>query len=150
MRTIILLAIFLTGCLFSAAARVNPETDKDVLILAILVQDHLRKTGGRDTVLSTLLQADTLNRISRCFEKVEFRSRPGYISVYYTFSASRKLKSITLTDSEWERAESFRRRSRKLSTPFDGEIRLDYGERFYRIIRIIINTRDLEASLSRK
>jgi len=106
--------------------------------LSILAQDHLRKTDGRDIDLAELLQTDTLHRISNSFDKVELKPKGGHISVYYKFSKSRDPKGIELSDKEKERTNYFRWTEKELKDQYDGEIQIDYGERFYRVIKIII------------
>jgi hypothetical protein len=136
MRTLIILTICTAGCASTSVTSTVSENDKDVLILSILVQDHLRKTNGRDI---NLAQADTSNRISKSFEKVELKFKGGHIFVYYKFSASRDSKGIELSDKEKERTKYLRCTERNLKNQYDGEIRLDYGERFYRIVNLISN-----------
>jgi hypothetical protein len=140
MRSLIILTIFIAGRVSASVTNNVSERDKDVLILSILVQDHLRKTNGREINLADLLQADTLKRISKSFEKVELKSKGGHISVYYKFSESRDLNGIELLAKEKERTQYFRWAERNLKNQYDGEIRLDYGERFYRVIKLIRNT----------
>jgi len=106
--------------------------------LSILAQDHLRKTDGRDIDLAELLQTDTLHRISNSFDKVELKPKGGHISVYYKFSKSRDPEGIELSDKEKERTNYFRWTEKELKDQYDGEIQIDYGERFYRVIKIII------------
>ncbi len=131
--------MFIAGCASTAVTSTVSENNKDVLILSILAQDHLRKTNGRDINLAELLKTDTLNRISNSFEKVELKSKGGYISAYYTFSKSRDSKGIELSDKEKELTRYFRWIERDSKNQYDGEIRLEYGERFYRVIKIIVN-----------
>src|SRR5688500_11014440 len=100
MRTLIILTIFIAGCASTSVTGTYSEKDKDVLVLSILVQNHLRKTNARDINLAELLLADTLNRISKSFEEVELKSKGGHISVYYKFSKSRDSKGIELSDKE--------------------------------------------------
>jgi hypothetical protein len=140
MKILILLAMFMTAPLCALVANHLPEKDHDVVLLAILIQDHLRKTNGREINLEEILRADTLNRISNHFEKVACTFKGGHISVYYTFSESRDVKEIELLDREKERAKYFRWTEKKLKNEYDGEIRLDYGERFYRVMKLILNT----------
>ncbi|HEY9006158.1 MAG TPA: hypothetical protein VIM75_08495 [Ohtaekwangia sp.] len=139
MRILVTLAIFIGGCASVPLKSTVSQINRDVLILSILIQDHLRQTEGRDITLTELLQADTLDRISKSFDKMELKSRGGYISVYYKFSASRDLKGIELSDKEKERTNSFRWTEKVLKNQYDGEIQFDYGERFYRVRKIIIN-----------
>ena len=137
MRILIILTIFIGGRASTFMTKTILANSKDVLILSILVQDHLRKTDGRDINLTELLQTDTLHRISNSFDKVELKSKGGHISVYYTFSKSRDSKGIELSDKEKERTDYFRWTEKELKNQYDGEIQFDYGERFYRVIKII-------------
>ena len=138
MRFIIILTIFISGRVFASVANFGLKEDNDVLILSLLIQDHLRKTNGREINLEELLRADTLARIfSNSFEKVEFKSKGGHLSVYYKFSELRKSNEPQLLDKEKDRSKYLRWTERKMRNGYDGEIRLDYGERFYRLIRLI-------------
>jgi hypothetical protein len=139
MRILIILTIFIGGCASTSVTNTVSENNNDVLILSLLVQDHLRKTDVRDINLAELLQTDTLKRISNNFEKLELKSKGGYISVYYKFSESRDSKGIKLSDKEKEQTNYFKWKERDLKNQYDGEIRLDYGERFYRVKRIIVD-----------
>ena len=139
MRILIILTIFIGACASTSVTGTVSENNNDVLILSILVQDHLRKTDGRDINLAELLKTDTLKRISNSFEKVELKSKGRYISVYYKFSETRDSKGIKLSDKEKELTNYVRWTERDLKTQYDGEIQLDYGERFYRVKKIIVN-----------
>jgi len=132
--------VLLTGC--TAASRTVPvsQGDNDVLILSMLVQDLLRKTDARDIDLARLVQMDTAGRISDSFEKVILKYKGGHISIYFTFAKTRIPGKIELTEKEKVRAKSVRWKQKKLNDNVDGEIQLDYGERFYRIIRIVRNS----------
>ncbi len=136
MRTLIILTICIAGCASTFLSHPVSENHKDVLILSIIIQDHLRKTNGREFNLQDLKQADSLNRIANNFQKVEFISKGGHISVYYKFSESRETKEIFLSDKENDKIKSFKWKEKKLKCLCDGEIQLDYGERFYRIVKI--------------
>lgn len=140
MRLLIILIIFIAGDVSASVTNHYKENDNDVLILSLLIQDHLRKTNGREINLDELLQSDKLNRISKSFEKVEVKSKGGYISVYYKLSESRNSKEVELLDHERQRTKFFKWTERKMKNHFDGEIRLDYGERFYKVIKVIRNT----------
>jgi hypothetical protein len=139
MRILSILTIFIGGCASTSVTNTVSENNNDVLILCLLVQDNLRKTDVRDINLAELLQTDTLKRISNSFDKVELKSKGGYISVYYKFSESRDSKGIKLSDKEKELTNYFRWKERDLKNQYDGEIRLDYGERFYRVKKIIVD-----------
>ena len=135
------LIIFIAGCASTSVTNAILNDNNDVLILSILVQDHLRKTDGRSINLTELIKKDTLNRISNSFNKVELESKGGHISVYYEFSDSRDSKGIKLSDKEKELTKNLRWTERELKSQNDGEIQLDYGERFYRLIKIIVDKR---------
>ncbi len=138
MRKLIALIIFIGGCISYSVSGIAQENNKDILILSILVQDHLRMKKGRDINLVDLLKADTLHRISNSFDKVELKSKGGHISVYFKLSKSRDSKGIELSYKEKERSDYFRWKKKELKNQYDGEIQYDYGERFYRVIKIII------------
>lgn len=137
---LIILTIFIAACgTTSQIKTINPiaEENKDVLILSNLIREHLIRTNEIELNLSELVQNDTLNRITNSFEKVELKYRGGYISLYYKHSKNRNDK-IELTDSErimltWKKVSS-----KNLDGLFDGEIQFEYGERFYRIKKVII------------
>lgn len=140
MRILTILLILIIGCT-STSVSSTTSPDNDVLVLALLVQDHLRKTDGRDISLTELIEKDTLKRISKSFETVYLKLKGGHISVYYKFSESRDSKGIELTDKEKELAKSFRWAEKELKNKSNGEIQFDYGERFYRLIKIIAEKR---------
>ncbi len=139
MRMLIVLSILISGCASTSVSRTDSLDNDDVLILSLVVQDHLRKTDARDISLTELIEKDTLHRISKSFEAVDIKLKGGHISVYYKFSASRDSKGIELTDKEKEREKYFRWTEKELKNQSDGEIQFDYGERFYRLIKIIVN-----------
>jgi hypothetical protein len=139
-RIFIILAFFLLGCGTTSnitATNLIAEENKDVLILTSLIRDHLRRTNGRDLNLNELIQNDTLRRISNNFEKAELKSHGGYISVSYKLSASRN-KNVELTSKERELLNGVGWADKALPGQYDGEIRFDYGERFYHIKKIIV------------
>ena len=139
---ILTLIIFVGGgCASTSVTNTVSQDNKDVLILSILVQDHLRKTNGRSVNLTELIKKDTLDRISYSFKTVELESKGGHLSLYYQFSESRNSKEIGLSDKEKELAKNFRWTEKELKNQYDGEIQFDYGERFYRLIRIIVDKR---------
>jgi len=138
MRKLIILTIFISVLISYSITGTAQQNNNDILILSILIQDHLRKTKGRDINLVELLKEDTLNRISNRFEKVELKSKGGHISVYFKLSKSRDSKGIELSYKEKERTDYFRWKKKELKNQYDGEIQYDYGERFYRLIKIII------------
>jgi len=138
-RLIIILTFFLFSC--GTTSKLNDNniivsSNKDVLILSLLIRDHLRQTNGRQIVLSELLQKDTLKRISNNFQSAILKTHGGYISVYYKFSNSRQTIS-ELTQKEKE-VKWITWISKKLTGQYDGEIQFNYGERFYSIKKIVI------------
>jgi hypothetical protein len=139
MRHLILILTILTfGCRTTTKVATIPisENNKDVLILATLISDHLKRTNARTLDLSELVQKDTLKRIINNFEKIELKPRGGYISVYYKFSKTRDDSKIQLTDREkklW-----LKWASGNFDGQYNGEIRLAYGERFYHLKKIIV------------
>jgi len=139
-RTFTILTFFLLGCGGTSKTTTTSliaEKNKDVLILSSLIRDHLRRTKERDLNLNELVQNDSLRRISNNFESIELKYRGGYISVYYKFSRSRNNK-IELTGKEREMLNRTGWASRDLAGQYDGEIRLNYGERFYNIKKITV------------
>jgi len=139
-RITLILTIILLGCGTTLKVPRNGfigEKNKDVLILAMLIQDFLRQSNGRDFNLNELVQRDSLRRISNSFEMTELRSHGGYISVYYKRSKSSNIY-IELTDREEEKLKWISWSLKDIEGSYDGEIRLDYGERFYRIKRILV------------
>lgn len=137
------LIIFIGGC--GTTSKVNTltnvsEGNKDVFILSTLIRDHLRKTKERDLNLDEIFQNDTLRRITNNFEKVELKPRAGHIAVYYKFSDSRDNK-IELTDKEREMINILRWDEKRLKGQHDGEIQFDYGERSYRIRKVVVKKR---------
>lgn len=137
-----ILTIIITGCLSTSkisAFREISEDNKDVFILTNLIRDYYRNTDGRFFNLDTIIQYDTLKRISNSFEKIELKYRGGHISIFYKLSSSRDNSSIKLSDKEIALKNRIWWGIKDLKGEFDGEIKLDYGERFYRIIGIKIN-----------
>jgi len=84
-----------------------------------------------------LLALPKPKRISNNFERAELKTRGGYISVYYKFSKSRNAK-IELTNKEREMFNWAKWGSADLAGDYDGEMRFDYGERFYHIKKILV------------
>ncbi len=140
MRILIVLSILITGCASTSVSSTVFQDNSDVLVLALLVQDHLRTTDGRDINLAELIKRDTLQRLSKSFETIDIEFK-GHISVYYKFSASRGSKGIELTGKEKELTKNVRWKEKKLKGKPDGEIQFNYGERFYKLIKIIVDKR---------
>lgn len=140
-RTLIILTLCAFGCSPTSRQSTNnpiAERNKDIIILSTLIHDYLSLTNGREFGLNKLRQADTLKRISKNFELIELKSKGGHISVYYRFSQSREADKVELTDQE--KAQLLRNdwTEKKFNNQYDGEIRFEYGERFYRIKKFII------------
>lgn len=137
----ILTIALLGGCATSSklnTLHLNRENNKDVFILSNLIQEHLRRTNDFKLNLDALVQNDTLKRISHNFEKVKMELHGGHISIYYVFADTRNMK-IELTGEE-EKILSYKRfRVQEMDEQYDGEIRLDYGEKFYHQLKIILN-----------
>jgi hypothetical protein len=138
---LITLIIFVVGCASTSVTNIASQDNEDVLILTLLIQNHLRKTDGRDINLTDLIKKDNLSRISNSFKTLT-QELKGHISVYYKFSESRNSKGIELSDKEKELTKNLRWTEKRLKNQYDGEIQIDYGERFYRLIRIIKNKTD--------
>lgn len=135
------LLLLIAGCSMAQKKTVpSPlaESNKDVLLLALLVNNYLKETDARSVDLPTLLLPDTTGRIKQHFEKIELQSHNGHISAYYTFSSSRS-KDVPLNENEKEMLDRMRYIEKKVSGDYDGEIQFDFGERFYRIRRIILS-----------
>ena len=142
MRLLLLaLILCLAGCASTSVANIASQGDEDVLILTLLIQDYLSKTDGRDINLTDLIKKDSLSRIQNSFKTLT-QELKGHISVYYTFSESRNSKGIKLSDKEKELTKHLRWTEKRSKNQYDGEIQIDYGERFYRLIRIIKNKTD--------
>lgn len=138
---LIILTVFLFGCASTSkitAINLTRENNKDVFILGTLLQDHLRRTENRNLNLDELVQNDTLKRITNNFEKLELKYRGGYISVYFVFSKTRNNK-IELTEREQELLSYRKFLIKEIDEPYDGEIRLEYGERFYHLKKMVLN-----------
>jgi hypothetical protein len=140
MRLFIILAI-LTGCGAPSqvdAVKAVSNNNQDVLVLSILIRDHLRRTDARTFTLQELVQHDTTKRIFNHFEMIEMQNRPGYIAVHYKFSKSRDIQKVKLDEEEAKAINNMKWRTKKLNDQYDGVVQFDYGERFYRIKKIIV------------
>jgi len=126
------------------------EKNKDVLILTLLIQEELRRTKGREITLQELIALDTTKRISDNFDKIEFESRGGYISVRYKLSENRALsyelneKACPKPSGEKAALKSIKWKSKDLKGEYDGEIQFDYGEDHYRVKKIIVDVNELK------
>lgn len=99
----------------------------------------MRNTNDQDLNLNDLIKSDTLSIITNNFEKIELKPWGGHIAFYYKFSNSRDKKKIELKVNETKTINKFRWIEKELTGQYDGEFQFDYGERFYRIRKIIIN-----------
>jgi len=112
--------------------------NRDAFLLALMVRDHLKETDALIAGLATILQRDSTGRITTCFEKTDLKSKKGHISLYFKFSSLRDEKAIQLTAEEKKLLGWMRYQENKSLEDYDGEIQFDYGERFYRIRKIIV------------
>lgn len=140
LKTLIIFLFFFGGC--TTTSKLNTESNvvennKDVFILSTLIRDHLR-SNGRDLNLYELVLNDTLRRISNNFEKIELKIHGGYISVHYKFSDIRDVKKIELNELERQTISKLKWIIKDFKDQYDGEIQFDFGERLYRIRKIII------------
>lgn len=138
----IILALFLVACMPSTKTKERykeiGERNMDVLILARLIQDELRRNRFEEINLSTIHKLDTANRIIANFEKIKMEYENGYIVYHYKLSAARITKDILLNDREQQIFEWMRWSEAELKNEYDGEIRIEYPERFYNLKRIVI------------
>lgn len=133
-----LLLLLSTICSFAQKKAVTDSiavNNKDVLLLAILLNNYLKETDADSVNLATVLLKDTAGRISRNFEKLALKSKRTHISVYYKFSSQRE-KNVQLTSREKERLGRMRYTENEMAGEYDGEIQFDFGERSYRIRKI--------------
>jgi hypothetical protein len=138
LSVLILLALLMCDCgSYSKVPVTLDENCNDIFILSQLICDHFRKTNDRDISLNELVLNDPLQRISNSFEKIE-TSYGGHITVYYKFSDSRDISRIRLSDKEREIINKVKWIVKEPKKGYNGEIQLDYGERFYNIRKIII------------
>ncbi len=139
MKALLILTLFIAGCNYHSIPQTEPVKDNDILILSILLQEYVKKTWESEINLEELLKLDTLNRITNSFEKVELKHQKGHMSVFFKFSKSRHLQGIELDEEEKARTGYIRWTESNLKNEYDGEIRLDFGERSYRVIKIVRN-----------
>lgn len=134
--------IFITGC--NASSKVTnvtltAENHKDVFILSNLIRQHLIRIHARSVDVNEIVKNDTLNRLQNSFEKLELKPMGGYMLVSYKFSKARDNSKIELTAKEKEKINNLRWFTKKIQTPYDGEIQFQYGERGYHIRKIIVS-----------
>lgn len=133
--------VLLGGCATTSKLEtldLNRKNNKDVFILSNLIQEHLMRTNDFKLDLDALVQSDTLKRISHHFEDVKLEFRGGHIAIYYVFAKTRNT-AVELTSEEQEKLSYRRFVVDKIDAPYDGEIRLAYGEKFYHHIKVILN-----------
>ena len=137
------MTIILYGCISASKTPTDATFDdyNDVLLLTSFIQDHLRKSDELHLNLDQLIENDSLERISKSFKKIDFKPRGGHISIHYAFSDSRNINGIELTEKEKEKVRYYKLTIKDLKVDSDGEIKLDYGERFYRVIKITVNSK---------
>jgi hypothetical protein len=138
----IILALFMAACMPSTKTKARyreiGERNKDVLILAVLIQEQLTRNRFEEINLSTIHKLDTANRITANFEKLKMEYGSGYIVYHYKLSAARSTKGILLNDREQQIFEWMRWSEEELFKEYDGEIRIDYPERFHHLKRIVV------------
>lgn len=134
---LVALPLFFAGCSMRQVGTYNNvEGLNDVYLLSITVQDYLRNGRAGDFSKDVLISGDSLRRISKNFERIQQINHGGYIAIRYKFSRDRDA-TITLTQKEQERINSWRIFERKFRNDDDGEIQFAYGERFYNFRKII-------------
>ena len=97
----------------------------------------MRQEKGQDLDVNRIIKNDSSRRISEYFEMIKMKTNRGYISVYYKFSKSRNAE-VVLTSKEKELLNWIRWGTKDFTADYDGEIRFDYGERFYHIKKIVV------------
>ena len=136
-----LISILLVACNTTSktdATNKLAANNKDIIILSALISNQFRLTNKQDLNLIELIQNDTLKRIANNFKEIKVQFHGGYISVYYKYSETRDTHKIELTNKESELIHSIKWIEKDMKEPYDGEMQFDYGERFYRIKKIII------------
>jgi len=139
-KILFLFIAFISGCgsiSRSTSHNLAPENNKDVFILAKLIQNHLIETPEIELNLNELVLDDSLKRISNSFEAIEVQYRGGYIDVFYRFSNNRNANQIDLNEKELKETNYLKWIVKNIKEPYDGEIQFQYGERFYGIRKII-------------
>ncbi|MGL4631728.1 MAG: hypothetical protein ACRCVT_11030 [Leadbetterella sp.] len=89
--------------------------------------------------MNQLILADSSKRISQNFEKTDIQYKGGHISVYFKFSKIRNNR-IQLNDKELKHWSYKKIKEKKMDMLYDGEIQFEYGERFYHLNRVILNS----------
>lgn len=127
---------FTTTTKLNQTKNINKD-NYDLVILANLIRENLIETDNRQFTINDLKKIDSLNRISDNFDWVEMNSKGGYISVAFKYTAERKT-NVELNQKELESLSYINLTKKRQLNQNNGEIRLDYGERFYRIKKIIV------------
>jgi hypothetical protein len=138
LKVIFILTLILIGYPTYSQMNTLAENNQDVSILAILIQDHLRKNHDEHFNLNDLILCDTLKRIWNNFKVIELKLHGGYIAVNFKFSNNRVVQKIDLSESEQERTKNFKWIAKDLKDNEDGEIQFEYGERYYWIRKIVL------------
>lgn len=151
-RWIILLAMISVGCTSAsktARKQAIAEENKDVVVLSYLIRDYLRQTNDTRFSLADIIKGDTLGRIKNNFSALEVGSIPGiwiggYI-VYFKFAEGRNNAGIQLKPHEeipWKvtTQPKIGKSEALLARNYDGEIHLNFQERFYNIRAIIVKS----------
>lgn len=149
-RVIPYILILCIGCRTAsktAQMSVIAEGNKDVVVLAYLIRDYMRKTSSTGFTLSDIVKIDTLGRVAKNFSRLEVANWPnvwrGGYAVYFKFSDERNKDSVKLTQYEkipWKEKtkKKIGRNNEQIDIKFDGEIHFYYPERHYHIAEIIL------------
>ena len=140
------LIFLLVGCTVSSRVEKNKLIsikNQDVYILSQIIQREFQTKAGRNISISEIYKLDTLKRIQNRFEKVELKLKGGFISVKFKYSDSNiSINNKLIGDGNVDINQIKWVLSKKVDE-YDGEIRFDYGERDYRIKKIIICNRKI-------
>jgi len=130
--------------------RAIAEENKDVVVLSYLISEYLQKNRNTKFTLADIINGDSLGRITKNFSGLEVGNWPdpwsGGYAVYFKFANGRNQDSVKLKEHEkipWKvkRKKVIGRNELQLAKKFDGEIHLNYPERFYHVRGIIIKKR---------
>jgi hypothetical protein len=121
------------------------EDNKDVILLAYLVSDYMRKTDNDSLTLSDLIKHDKLGRITNNFSSIELANwsniwRGGYV-LYFKFSPQRNKDSVQLQSHEIvprnvKMKKEIGQSKAEIAVKYDGAIYFLYPERLYHVERI--------------
>ncbi len=149
-RAIPYLMILCLGCQTASRSvqkRVIAEDNKDVVALAYLIRDYMRKTRSDSFTLSDIVKNDTLGRVTRNFSSLAVANWPnvwrGGYAVYFKFSEERNKDSLKLLPYEripWKvkTKKKIAPKDAQLAIEFDGIIHFYYPERHYHLVEIIM------------